>query len=87
MSQPFPALLIGTIVGVITTCLNHFIKKTINNGGVIDTQGTFITFFIPSLLGGIYSSIIQAVRAYGAEDSTFSSSASTLWRAGGRTSY
>jgi hypothetical protein len=87
MSHPFPAMLIGTIVGVITTLLNHFIKKPINNGGVVDTQGTFITFFIPAFLGGIYSAIIQAVRAYGAEDSTFTSINSTKWVAGTRTSY
>jgi len=66
MSHPFPALLIGTIVGAITTIMNHSIKKPLNFGGVIDTQGTFITFFIPALLGGIYSAIIQTVRAYGA---------------------
>lgn len=87
MSHPFPAMLIGTIVGVISTLLNHAIKKPLNDGGVIDTQGTFITFFIPSFLGGIYSSIIQAVRAYGAEDNTFTSVASTLWVAGNRTNF
>jgi hypothetical protein len=87
MSHPFPAMLIGTIVGVITTVLNHSIKKPLNDGGVVDTQGTFITFFIPSFIGGIYSAIIQAIRAYGAEDSTFTSVASTQWLAGSRTNY
>lgn len=87
MSHPFPAMLIGTIVGVITTLLNHFIKKPINNGGVVDTQGTFITFFIPAFLGGIYSAIIQTVRAYGAEDSTFTPISSTKWVAGSRSNY
>lgn len=66
MSHPFPALLIGTIVGIITTLLNHSIKKPLNDGGVVDTQGTFITFFVPAFLGGVYSAIIQTVRAYGA---------------------
>jgi|694.fasta_scaffold109651_4 flagellar biosynthesis protein FliQ len=66
MSHPFPALLIGTIVGIITTILNHSTKKPLNNGGVIDTQGTIITFFVPALIGGLYSAIIQAVGAYGA---------------------
>lgn len=66
MSHTFPALLIGNIVGVVVTLLNHFLKKKLNDGGVIDTQGTLFVFFVPALLGGIYSAIIQAVSPYGA---------------------
>lgn len=64
-SHPFPALLIGLIVGILTTILNHKLKKPLNNPDVIDTNGTIFTFWTAALLGGIYSAILAAFYCWG----------------------
>jgi hypothetical protein len=67
--------LIGLIVGVLITILNHKLKKPLNNPDVIDTQGVLFTFFVAGLLGGIYSSCLAAVGLYGP---TIATSVSTV---------
>eukprot|EP00919_Chromeraceae_sp_WS-2016_P052451 GHVR01124515.1.p1 GENE.GHVR01124515.1~~GHVR01124515.1.p1 ORF type:complete len:118 (+),score=7.26 GHVR01124515.1:2983-3336(+) len=63
MSNPFPAILIGLIAGILSTLLNATMKKALNRTGVIDSQGALFTFLIPSFIGGIYSAILQAIGA------------------------
>jgi ammonia channel protein AmtB len=54
-------------VGTLTTFLNSK-KKSINEEGVIDSLGSSIVFFIPSLLGAIYSAILFATSPYGPDN-------------------
>ena len=66
--NPFPALLIGFLVGVITTFLNSKKKDKLNHEGVIDSLGSSIVFLVPSLLGGIYSAILFTTSPYGPDN-------------------
>ena len=36
-----------------------------NSNGVLDSLGSLMVFFIPALLGGLYSSILFTTSAYG----------------------
>jgi ammonia channel protein AmtB len=65
--NPFPALLIGFLAGVLTTFLNSK-KKSLNDKGVFDSLGSSIVFFIPSFLGALYSAILFATSPYGPDN-------------------
>ena len=67
--NPFPALLIGFLAGVITTLLNSK-KKSLNDKekGVIDSLGSLMVFFVPALLGGFYSAILFTTASYGPDN-------------------
>ncbi len=47
--------------------MNHKLKKPLNNPDVFDTQGVLYTFFMASLIGGIYSAILAACRPHASE--------------------
>lgn len=57
----FPAILVGTTAGIVSTLGNSLLKKKINANGNIDSQGVLFSFLIPGLIGSIYSSIISAI--------------------------
>jgi hypothetical protein len=52
------------IAGLIVTLFNHKLKKPLNRNSVVDTHGVLYTFFIASLYGAIYISILTAVYPY-----------------------
>ena len=62
--NPFPAMLIGFIVGILTTTLNGK-TRDINSEGVIDSLGGIFSFGVPALIGAIYSAILFATGALG----------------------
>ena len=62
--NPFPAMLIGFIVGILTTILNGK-TRDINSEGVIDSLGGIFSFGVPALIGAIYSAILFATGALG----------------------
>jgi ammonia channel protein AmtB len=57
-------MLIGFVVGILTTYLNSK-KRSLNEEGVIDSLGSLFVFFIPSVIGAIYSAILFATSPYG----------------------
>ncbi len=63
-SNPWPAMLIGMLSGIVSTYLNTKMKS-INHKGVVDSLGSICLFLIPSLGGAIYSSILYTTNAYG----------------------
>jgi len=63
-------MLIGLISGVIVTYANTK-KKAMNANGVFDSLGSLMVFFIPAILGGIYSSILFTTSAYGPLNTDF----------------
>ena len=63
-SNPWPAMLVGMLSGMISTYLNTKMKS-INSKGVVDSLGSICLFLIPSLGGAIYSSILYTTTAYG----------------------
>ena len=65
--NPFPAILIGFLVGILTTFLNSKIKA-VNAEGVIDSLGSLFVFFVPSFIGAIYSAILFATSPYGPDN-------------------
>lgn len=60
--------MIGFLVGVLTTYLNTR-KKDLNKEGVIDSLGSLFVFFVPSLIGALYSAILFATGSYGPDNS------------------
>lgn len=66
------------MVGVITTIMNHKLKKPLNNPEVVDTQGTLYTFFIASLFGAFYSACLATVTPYGADVATVATNSAGL---------
>ena len=57
-------MLIGCLMGFVTTFLNSK-KKSLNINGVVDTLGSIFIFLIPSVCGAIFSSILFTTTAYG----------------------
>jgi ammonia channel protein AmtB len=66
--NPFPAILIGFICGILVTFLNTK-KRGLNENGVIDSLGSISVFLVPSLIGAIYSAILFASSPYGPDNS------------------
>lgn len=60
-------MLIGLIIGIVVTLLNSK-KRSFNSNGVIDSLGSFPLFFVSSFIGAIYSAVLYATQAYGADD-------------------
>lgn len=57
-------MLIGFLVGILTTFLNSKVRA-INANGVIDSLGGIFCFGVPALIGAIYSAILFASGAFG----------------------
>ena len=51
----------------MTTFLNSK-KKSLNEGGIIDSLGSLFVFFIPSFIGALYSAILFATSPYGPDN-------------------
>ena len=57
LHEPFIPLILGGVVGIVTTIGMNFFKPFLDKKGLHDTCGVLWMNFIPGLIGGISGSI------------------------------